>query len=256
MTTYATEIIYCTETHDYAMYLGGELVGFARTYDDADKTLAELTADLTSGALLQPPYAALLDDQSADHQPLHIGTGHYIRLEIDPCEVCDEPATVTVRISREPTPLRLCRDCYSTMWDNNEEITVSWEADFDPEPQPPYTALLDAAGSPEPDPPPPVPPGQGGDDPERGPYSDEEWAADCAAAHALGSGPPVWWELLAASPIAPDASPFQSPPAGGDAASAAGPCDVSNCGQPGTTVWLGRWPAYPVRLCRAHKAVA
>lgn len=169
---YRKEIAYDREVHDYAMYLDGELVGFAHTYHEAEITLDQLVFELLSGEYF-------------------------------------------------------------------------------------YAALLDAAGNPEPDPPPPVPPGQGGDDPERGPYSDEEWAADCAAAHALGSGPPVWWELLAASPIAPDASPLQpSPPAGGDAANAAGPCDMTGCTQPGATVWLGRWPAYPVRLCRAHKAVA
>jgi hypothetical protein len=29
---YQKEIVYDRETHDYAMYLDGELVGFARTY--------------------------------------------------------------------------------------------------------------------------------------------------------------------------------------------------------------------------------
>lgn len=34
------------------------------------------------------------------------------------------------------------------------------------------------------------------------------------------------------------------------------PMRMSN-GAPGSTVWLGRWPAYPARLCGAHrKAVA
>lgn len=60
----------------------------------------------------------------------------------------------------------------------------------------------------------------------------------------------------AASPTPPAPSPLPSA-AGGDAASAAGPCDVSGCRAPGSTVWLGRWPAYPARLCGAHrKAVA
>lgn len=36
------EIVYDRETHDYAMYLDGELVGFARTYHDAEVTLDQL----------------------------------------------------------------------------------------------------------------------------------------------------------------------------------------------------------------------
>ena len=36
---YRKEIVYDRETHDYAMYLDGELVGFARTYHEAEVTL-------------------------------------------------------------------------------------------------------------------------------------------------------------------------------------------------------------------------
>jgi len=59
----------------------------------------------------------------------------------------------------------------------------------------------------------------------------------------------------AASPTPPVAPSLQPPSAGGDAANAAGPCDVSGCAAPGSTVWLGRWPAYPARLCSAHGTV-
>jgi hypothetical protein len=39
---YRKEIVYCRETRDYAMYLNGELVGFARTYHEAEITLDQL----------------------------------------------------------------------------------------------------------------------------------------------------------------------------------------------------------------------
>jgi hypothetical protein len=45
---YRKEIIYDRETRDYAMYLDGELVGFARTYSDADATLDQLIAELAT----------------------------------------------------------------------------------------------------------------------------------------------------------------------------------------------------------------
>ena len=46
---YRKEIVYDRETHDYAMYLDGELVGFARTDPEAEVTLAQLVFELISG---------------------------------------------------------------------------------------------------------------------------------------------------------------------------------------------------------------
>jgi hypothetical protein len=46
---YQKEIVYDRETHDYAMYLDGELVGFARTYHEAEITLDQLVLELLSG---------------------------------------------------------------------------------------------------------------------------------------------------------------------------------------------------------------
>lgn len=42
-TTSQKEIVYDPQTRDYAMYLNGALIGFARTYHEADVTLATLT---------------------------------------------------------------------------------------------------------------------------------------------------------------------------------------------------------------------
>lgn len=46
---YRKEIVYDKETGDFAMYLDGELVGFARTYHEAEITLDQLVLELMSG---------------------------------------------------------------------------------------------------------------------------------------------------------------------------------------------------------------
>jgi glutamate mutase epsilon subunit len=43
---YEKAIIYDPETRDFAMYLDGELVGFARTFQEGETTLNELVYDL------------------------------------------------------------------------------------------------------------------------------------------------------------------------------------------------------------------
>lgn len=46
---YEREIVYDPETRDFAMYLDGELVGFARTYQEAEITLDNLVFELING---------------------------------------------------------------------------------------------------------------------------------------------------------------------------------------------------------------
>jgi len=46
---YKKAIIYDPETRDFAMYLDGELVGFARTFQEAEETLDELVYELLNG---------------------------------------------------------------------------------------------------------------------------------------------------------------------------------------------------------------
>ncbi len=46
---YQKEIVYDPETRDFAMYLDEELVGFARTYQEAEVTLDQLVFELLSG---------------------------------------------------------------------------------------------------------------------------------------------------------------------------------------------------------------
>lgn len=47
---YRQEIVRDYETRDWAMYLDGELVGFARTYPEAQETLNQLVLELMSGS--------------------------------------------------------------------------------------------------------------------------------------------------------------------------------------------------------------
>ena len=46
---YRKQIVHDRTTHDYAMYLNGELIGFARTYREAEITLDQLILELSSG---------------------------------------------------------------------------------------------------------------------------------------------------------------------------------------------------------------
>ncbi len=46
---YRKEIFYDRDTRDYACYLDGELVGFARTYYEAEILLDQLVFELMAG---------------------------------------------------------------------------------------------------------------------------------------------------------------------------------------------------------------
>jgi hypothetical protein len=48
------EIVYDRDTRDYAMYLDGELVGFARTYHEAEVTLDQLVLERISHQVSNP----------------------------------------------------------------------------------------------------------------------------------------------------------------------------------------------------------
>lgn len=54
---YRKEIVYDRETRDYAMYLDGELVGFARNYHEAEIALDQLVFELMNGQMFSdnPP---------------------------------------------------------------------------------------------------------------------------------------------------------------------------------------------------------
>lgn len=63
---YRKEIMYDRATRDYAMYLDGELVGFARTYHEGEITLDALVFQLLTDlapAALSPQVTA---DQAAE----------------------------------------------------------------------------------------------------------------------------------------------------------------------------------------------
>jgi hypothetical protein len=77
---FRTFIVYDPETHDFAMFLNGDLIGFARTYQEAEVTLAALVCALLalqgghvapSPPDLPPAASAHPDQDSADpgHAP-------------------------------------------------------------------------------------------------------------------------------------------------------------------------------------------
>lgn len=49
------EIIYDRETRDFAMYLNGDLVGFARSYHEAETTLDQLVYEVLSRGTAAEP---------------------------------------------------------------------------------------------------------------------------------------------------------------------------------------------------------
>lgn len=57
---YNREIVWDRETRDYAMYLDGELVGFARTRHEAEVTLDQLVFELMQHA----PFRAQSDESA------------------------------------------------------------------------------------------------------------------------------------------------------------------------------------------------
>lgn len=52
---YTKRIEYDQETRDFAMYLNDELVGFARTYQEAEITLDQLIFELLTGVRYEQP---------------------------------------------------------------------------------------------------------------------------------------------------------------------------------------------------------
>jgi hypothetical protein len=63
---YRTEIVYDRQTRDYAMYLDRELVGYARTYADAEATLDALISDLMGQGLAS--VTSLLNREERGHE--------------------------------------------------------------------------------------------------------------------------------------------------------------------------------------------
>ncbi len=58
---YRKEIVYDYETHDYALYLDGELVGSASTYRDAESALDQLIFELVN--------RQFFSESNSDEQP-------------------------------------------------------------------------------------------------------------------------------------------------------------------------------------------
>jgi hypothetical protein len=141
--TYRKEICYDRETRDYAMYLDGELVGFARTYHEAEIALDQLVFELMSGQLfadLTPAEVqqdirqteadtrdAEADALASDEAPLLV--------EPDACEFCTKPAVWQIRACstrdryRDVTYYLACDDCYGCEFCDDEDNIDAWEAE-------------------------------------------------------------------------------------------------------------------------------
>jgi hypothetical protein len=61
MPQYVKAIVYDREARDYAMYLDGELIGFARTYHEGEITLDTLVHELRRGTYAPDATAPGLD---------------------------------------------------------------------------------------------------------------------------------------------------------------------------------------------------
>jgi hypothetical protein len=78
---YEKSIQYDRDTRDYAMYLDGELVGFARTYHEAEVTLDQLIFELTNGDLFREALADAPNSAPTHYAPV-------IRPAVTTCSRC------------------------------------------------------------------------------------------------------------------------------------------------------------------------
>ncbi len=108
--TYRKEIVFDRETRDFAMYLDGELVGYARTYHEAEITLDELVYELLSSGATATA-SALDGDSDVDECA---GEGDCPDCDsLIGCEVitCTQPAT---HFSASGAMSALCCACFVT----------------------------------------------------------------------------------------------------------------------------------------------
>lgn len=114
--TYTKETAYDRETKDYAMHLNGELVGFARTYHEAEVTLDQLVYELL--ATQQAPYSSEATMVAANPE-----------LALTAYE-CDAPIEITAAAG--------CSVC-------GAEPCAQWSGDGEPYCENHLTKLLDAS---------------------------------------------------------------------------------------------------------------
>ena len=113
-TTYAREISYDRSSRDYAMYLDGELVGYARTYHEAEITLDELVFELLSQTASHPGPDCSCPDCTRAAERLIIDA-FMTRLRFDAgvlCSFCgDDHADSECPLRRSLLIPRVCGNC-------------------------------------------------------------------------------------------------------------------------------------------------
>lgn len=93
---FSKEIVYDRETRDYALYLNGELVGFARTYHESEVTLDTLVYEQMSRHPLQADENHICGDCGAALSDLG---------QCEGCREHAEPGRADVNWNSEPLTL-------------------------------------------------------------------------------------------------------------------------------------------------------
>ena len=110
---YRKEIVYDRETRDYAMYLDNELVGFARTYHEAEVTLDQLVFKLMSGEYFRETPAAVLE---SDHtNGFFFENAPAPEPTIDFEAVCDICSEAKPEEAFQDDDSLICNDCRRTL---------------------------------------------------------------------------------------------------------------------------------------------
>lgn len=107
--TYRKEIVFDRETRDYAMRLDGELVGYVRSYHEAEITLDELVFELLSSGATATA-SALDGDSDADECAADV-EALVIR--------GDDPTRVSACIELTAEPIGQCYVCDAAAWQSD-----------------------------------------------------------------------------------------------------------------------------------------
>lgn len=96
---YEKRIQYDRETRDYAMYLGGEIVGYAGTYLEGEQALSSLVSDMLTHLPPAPREVECEACEGDGRVPSFAATGRYDGGYTDDCQACEGRGVVPVEVS-------------------------------------------------------------------------------------------------------------------------------------------------------------